>query len=38
MAKRASQCAVRAIQDIIEGKPVKRSAILKELRDGKGGN
>lgn len=38
MAKRASQCAARAIQDIIEGRPVKRSAILKELRDGKGGN
>ena len=38
MAKRASQCALRAIQDIVEGKPVKRSAILKELRDGKGGN
>jgi cyanophycin synthetase len=37
VAKLASQCAARAIQDIIEGKPVKRSAILKELKDGKGG-
>lgn len=38
MAKRASQCAIRAIQDIIEGRPLTRSAILNELRDGKGGN
>lgn len=37
MARRTSQCAARTIEDIIEGKPVKRSAILKELRDGKGG-
>jgi cyanophycin synthetase len=37
MAKRASQCAARAIQDIIEGKPVTKSAILKELKDGEGG-
>ena len=37
MAKRASQCAARAIQDIVEGRPVTRRAILKELRDGKGG-
>ena len=37
MAKRASQCAARAIQDIIEGRPVTRSAILKELKDGEGG-
>jgi type IV pilus biogenesis protein CpaD/CtpE len=36
-AKRASQCAARTIQDIIEGKPVTKSAILKEIRDGKGG-
>jgi cyanophycin synthetase len=37
MAKRASQCAAGVIEDIAEGKPVKRSAVLKQLRDGTGG-
>ena len=37
MAMHASQCAIRTIESIIEGKPVSRRAILEELRDGKGG-
>jgi cyanophycin synthetase len=37
MAMRASQCAIRAIESIIEGRPVSKRAILKELNDGKGG-
>jgi cyanophycin synthetase len=37
IAMRASQCAIRVIESIMEGRPVSRSAILKELRDGKGG-
>ncbi len=37
MAKRVSQCAARTIEDLVEGRPVKRSAVLGELRGGKGG-
>jgi len=36
-AQRASQCAARVIQDIIEGRPVERGAILNELKGGRGG-
>ena len=37
MAKRASQCAILAIESIIDGKPIKRSDVLEFLEDGKGG-
>lgn len=37
VAKRASQCAARTIQDIIEGRPVNKKEILREIKDIKGG-
>lgn len=37
MATRATQCSIRVIESIMEGRPVSRQSILRELKDGKGG-
>jgi cyanophycin synthetase len=37
MAKRAAQFAAGVIQDLIEGRPVSRALLIRELRQGKGG-